>query len=173
MAELNTTAAAPLRRPVLRDISVSALLFLSSRAAVMGMFPFGTAFFAAVFDKGIAYIGLVLMCGGLISAGAGINTARYVIAALLFWIYAKTKRHESKVIDSAVCGVSTFIGGLLILAYSYAGVYDIMLLLIESIVSAVSYIMFTKSYSFLENRSSRSKISQEELLSAAVCLGIL
>lgn len=172
MAELNTTAAAPLRRPVLRDISVSALLFLSSRASVIGMFPFGTAFFAAVFDKGIAYIGLVLMCGGLISAGAGINTARYVIAALLFWIYAKTKRHDSKVIDSAVCGVSTFIGGLLILAYSYAGVYDIMLLLIESIVSAVSYIMFTKSYGFLENRSSRSKISQEELLSAAVCLGI-
>ena len=174
MAEINTLprGTAPLRRPVLRDISVSLLLFLASRASVFGVFPFGAAFFAAGFDKGIAYIGVSVLCAGLITAGAGIGVVKYLIASLLYWIYIKTRRSESRITESAACGLSVFTGGAAMLAYSYIGVYDIMMLFTESVVSAIVYIVFMKAQEFFESRRERSRISQEELVSVAVCTGI-
>ena len=81
--EINTMPnSAPLRRPAIKDIAGGVFMLLASRASVMGMFPFGTAFFAAGFDKGIAYIGIAVMCGGLISAGAGILAVKYKITNL-------------------------------------------------------------------------------------------
>lgn len=171
--EINTMPhSAPLRRPALKDIAAAVFMLLASRASVMGMFPFGTAFFAAGFDKGIAYIGIAVMCGGLISAGAGMAVIKYLIADLLFWIYLKTRRSENRIIEATVCGLSVLVGGAAMFAYDYIGVYDVMLLLIESIVSAIVYTVFTNTKTFLENRRSRSYVSQEEMVSIAVCAGI-
>lgn len=174
MAQINTMPqnTAPIRRPVLRDISVSALLFLASRASVMGLFPFGAAFFAAGCDKRIAYIQIIVLCVGAISAGAGINVVKYLIAALLFWIYTRTYRTKSIAVDSAACGLSVFVGGAAVLMYNYIGIYDIMMLFIESMASSVVYVVFIKAQSFFEHRRERSQISQEEIISIAVCTGI-
>ena len=171
--EINTMPnSAPLRRPAIKDIAGGVFMLLASRASVMGMFPFGTAFFAAGFDKGIAYIGIAVMCGGLISAGAGILAVKYLIADLLYWIYIKTRRDESRVIEATVCGLSVLVGGAVMFAYDYIGIYDVMLLFIESIISAVVYIVFVNTKAFLENRRSRSYVSQEEMVSIAVCAGV-
>lgn len=174
MAQINTAQrpGTQLRRPVLRDISLSALLFLAARASVIGMFPFGTAFFAACFDKGIAYIGVIVMCLGLVSAGAGIGTVKYLIAVLLFWIYIKNSRVKSTAAESAVCGLSVLIGGASVLAYTYVGIYDVMLLLTESVASALIYAVYVKAKQFFEDRRERAHISQEELTAVAVCAGI-
>lgn len=171
--EINTMPSpAHLRRPALKDIASGVFMFLASRASVMGMFPFGTAFFAAGVDKGVAYAGIAVMCGGLVSAGAGLSVVKYLIADLLYWIYIKTRRGESRIIESAVCGFSVLVGGAAMFAYDYIGMYDVMLLFIESIVSAVVYIVFVNTKIFLENRRSRSYVSQEEMVSIAVCAGI-
>ncbi len=172
MPPVNFMPTAPLRRPVLRDLSGNILLFLASRASVMGMFPFGFSFFAAGFDKGIAYIGIGVMCLGLISAGAALNTVKYLIAALLYWIYIKTRHGENKITESVICGMSVLVGGAAVLAYNYAGLYDIMLLLVEAVLSAVVYIVIIKSQDFMENRANRRNISREEIVSLAVCGGI-
>lgn len=160
------------RRPVLRDISGSILLFLASRASIMGMFPFGIAFFASGFDKGIAYIGTAVICLGLLSTGAAQNTIKYLIAVLLYQIYIKTRRAENRITESVVCGMSVLVGGAGLLAYSYVGVYDVMLLLTEAVLTSVVYIVIKKTEDFMENRSNRKNISREEIVAVAVCSGI-
>ena len=172
MPPINLQTATPLRKPVLRDISENILLFLASRASVMGMFPFGIAFFAAGFDKGIAYIGIAVMCTGLISAGAALMTVKYLISALLYWIYIKTRHAENRITESVVCAMSVLVGGTAVLAYNYAGIYDVMLLLVEAVLSALTYIVIIKSGDFMENRKNRRNISREEIVSIAVCAGI-
>lgn len=174
MAKINMLPqnTVPLRRPVLRDIAASFLLFLASRASVAGLFPFGAAFFAACCDKGIAYIGVVMLCSGLVSAGAGVAAAKYLIAALLFWIYTKTRPFKSVALDSAVCGISSLVGGLAVIAYTYIGMYDFMLLFAESVASAAVYMVFIKAQMFFEHRNERSNVSQEEIVSVAVSAGI-
>lgn len=161
-----------LRAPVLRDISMSALLFLASRASVLGTFPFGIAMFASCFDKSIAYVGILMMCAGLFSAASGIAMVKYVIAALLFWIYIKMRPDGNKMTESAACGIAVMTGGMTILIYNYIGFYDIMVLLVESIVTAIMYIIFTKARQLMETQQSRKHASQEELISVAVCAGV-
>ena len=40
-----------LRAPSVRDVGMSMLLLLAGRASVLGLFPFGVAFFASCFDN--------------------------------------------------------------------------------------------------------------------------
>ena len=51
-----------LRAPSVRDVGMSMLLLLAGRASVLGLFPFGVAFFASCFDKSIAYLGITVDC---------------------------------------------------------------------------------------------------------------
>ena len=133
MPPVNFMPTAPLRRPVLRDLSGNILLFLASRASVMGMFPFGFSFFAAGFDKGIAYIGIGVMCLGLISAGAVLNTVKYLIAALLYWIYIKTRHGENKITESVICGMSIVLDMKDVLLSEYISAFIDIVLAILSI----------------------------------------
>jgi stage II sporulation protein E len=164
-----------LRTPVLRDFSVSALLLLASRAAVFGTYPFGAAMFAACFDKSIAYLGVTVLCIGLMTTGVGVGLVKYLIAALLFWIFTRInppfKRHR-RIMESVVCGASVFVGGLAVLTYSFVGAYDILLLFMESIISAIMYIIFQKAKGVAEDGKKRRHIAQDELISVAVCIGV-
>lgn len=165
-----------LRVPVLRDFKISALLLLASRAAVFGTYPFGAAMFAACFDKSIAYIGVTVMCIGLMTTGAGAGLVKYLIAALLFWIFTKVKlpfRKNQKIVNSIACGGSVLVGGLIVLTYTFTGVYDIFLLFMESMVSAIMYIIFQKAHGLVGDGKKRSHASQDELISVAVCVGVL
>lgn len=164
-----------LRIPNLRDFSVSALLLLASRAAVFGTYPFGAAMFAACFDKSIAYIGITVMCIGLMTTGAGAGIVKYLIAALLFWIFTRLKlpfKKHQKIINSIACGSSVLIGGLIVLTYTFTGIYDVFLIFMESMVSAIMYIIFSKAQGLLGDGKNRSHASQDELISVAVCVGI-
>ena len=44
-----------LRAPSVRDVGMSMLLLLAGRASVLGLFPFGVAFFASCFDFDCTY----------------------------------------------------------------------------------------------------------------------
>ena len=50
-----------LRAPSVRDVGMSMLLLLAGRASVLGLFPFGVAFFACFIDKIISYIGITVL----------------------------------------------------------------------------------------------------------------
>ena len=60
MNEIKTTQIkTPLRVPRLNDIMPSLMMILAARASALGVFPFGAAFFAASFDKSVAYVGII------------------------------------------------------------------------------------------------------------------
>lgn len=161
-----------LRAPLLRDGWGVALLLLAGRASVLGMFPFGAAFFAACFDKSIAYIGITALIISLFTSAGRAMVVKYLVAALVFWIYARFRKKNSLVLDAAVCGGSMVLGGLVHLIYSFTGAYDILLLLIEGIITGMMYIIFSKAQSFMENRKTRTRTAQDELISIAVSVGV-
>ena len=162
-----------LRAPVLRDIGMSLLLLLASRASVLGMFPFGIAFFAACFDKSIAYLGITAMAIALLTALGSTALMKYIIAALIFWIYTRFRIKDNHIIDATVCGASVIAGGLTFLIYGFVGFYDILMLFIEALTAALMYIVFKKSYTLMRNRKNRTHAAQDELISLALTIGVI
>lgn len=161
-----------LRAPSRSDIFPSALLFLASRAAVMGSFPFGAAFFAACFDKSTAYLGITVMYLGLLSAGTVSSAVKYMMAALIFWLFINLYNKNSKAVESAACGASMFISGMASMFYSFAGAYDIFLLFIESVVCGVMYAVFSGAREVVLRYKNPCTVTQEELLSLAAAAGV-
>lgn len=170
------SGSAPLlRAPVIKDIAISAVLFLVSRASVLGMFPFGIAFFAACFDISIAYLGVSIIFTSLIISGTGIMTVKYITAALLFWLFDKLKPAAAKNIlaEATACGVSVCIGGIFILISDFGGIYDILILFTEGIISAMMFIIFKKAGQLIKTRKNRTQAAKDEIVSVAVTTGVI
>lgn len=161
-----------LRAPSKSDILPSALLFLASRAAVMGAFPFGAAFFAACFDKSTAYLGITVMYLGLLSAGTVSGAVKYMMAALIFWLFINLYSRRSKAIEAAACGAAMFVSGMASMFYSFAGAYDVFLLFIESVICGVMYAVFSGARDVALRYKNPYAITQEELLSLAAAAGV-
>ena len=101
-----------LRAPSVRDVGMSMLLLLAGRASVLGLFPFGVAFFASCFDKSIAYLGITVLSIALMTSAGSAVLTKYLVAALLFWIYTRFRNKENLVLDAA------FVLGVAVLAYA-------------------------------------------------------
>lgn len=163
----------PLRLPVFNDIMPSLMLILASRATAMGMLPFGIAFFAASFDKSVAYIGLAAMCAGVITTAGAAAVPKYLIALIVYWLFIKIYKKEDEVIRSIASGASVLIGGAALLFTGFNGIYDIFLLFTESIISALMYIVFRKSRIIASDFSDRGRMTAEEYISAAITVGVV
>lgn len=174
MAKPNLSKAVPLMRaPSKEDILPSVLLFFVSRAAVMGVFPFGAAFFAACFDKGTAYLGITVMYLGLLSAGASGAAVKYMMAALMFWLFINLYRRSSRIGETLACGGSMMLSGITSMLYSFSGAYDIFVLFIESVICGVMYLIFSNAQSVAQRHKNPYAVSQEELLSLGAAAGVI
>lgn len=162
-----------LRAPVIKDAGMVALLLLSGRASLLGMFPFGMAFFAACFDKSIAYIGITALSVALMTTAGKFMLVKYLVAALVFWIYTRFKKWDNLVIEATACGASMLIGGMVFMIYNFAGAYDLLMLLLEGIVASIMFIIFKKSQLLMKNRKNRTQTAQDELISISVSAGVL
>ncbi len=162
-----------LRAPLLKDIGATTLLILAGRASVLGMFPFGMAFFASCFDKSIAYIGITALCAALMTTSGSYMLVKYLVAALVFWIYTRFGKERGIVADAAWCGGSMLVGSIVYLLYNFAGLYDILIIFIEAIVTSVMYIIFQKSKQLIKDRSKRARTAQDELISVSVSVGVM
>lgn len=167
--------SAALRAPVLKDIAHAALLFLISRASVLGAFPFSMAFFAACFDKTVAYLGVTVMCIGLMSSGAGIAAVKYMVAALVYWLFDRLRPPQlrNKISESAACGISVCIGGVFILIADFGGLYDILMLVTEGIIASLMYFVFSKSDMLIKTRKNRVQAAKDEIVSVAISAGVI
>lgn len=161
-----------LRLPGINDITTILLLILSSRAGTLGMFPFGIAFFAAVFDKSIAYIGIAAMCVGLATTSALVLMPKYLIAAIIYWLFTIISRNKNDIINSMVCGAAVLLGGGVMLIIERSSLYDVFLLLTESVIIALMYVVFIKSNLLNDDYTKRGRASQEEYIGAAISIGI-
>lgn len=162
----------PIRLPEKKDIASSTVLFLLSRAAVMGMFPFAPAFFAAVYDKQTAYLGIAVMLAGLLSKGAGLGCVKYIFCALIFWLFTQIKKpNDNQILASSVCGGGVLLCGGILLPYTNPSIYGVLTLVAESILTAFLYVVFDKAHILVTGRAKRTQIGQEELVCLAVCIG--
>lgn len=162
-----------LRAPVIKDGGMILLLILSGRASLLGMYPFGMAFFASCFDKSIAYIGITALAIALMTSQGSFFMVKYLMAALIYWIYTRFTDRKNLVIDAMCCGGSMLLGGLVFLLYNFVGIYDIFALIVEAIVTSLMFIVFKKSQSLMANRHKRSQTAQDEAISLAVTVGVL
>lgn len=166
------TSAPLLRAPSKSDILPSVLLLLTSRAAVLGGFPFGAAFFAACFDKSTAYLGITVMYLGLFSTGSASLAVKYMMAALMYWLFINLYRRSSRAIEAVVCGGALMLSGLSTMLYSFSGAYDIFMLFIESCICGVMYAVFSLSKNAALHYKSPKAVTQEELLSISAAVGV-
>lgn len=161
-----------LRRPVLHDICMCILLLLTSRAEILGMYPFGAVFFAACFDKSIAYMGLFVICVGLLSVQAPLLIMKYLISAMLFCFFTHFNKSKSAKYDVAVCICSVFLGAVIHALCFGDGFFGIITSLIEAVLSGIVYIVFIRCGEFMRLRSSRTSIARDELISVALTAGV-
>lgn len=161
-----------LRLPSLHDIPMCLLLLLASRASVLGVFPFGLSMFCAAFDKSASYLALAAVGLGVFSAGTGFMGIKHILAVIFFWLYTKLRDdyREMPVFSSVVCGASMFVGGCILMICDTGAIYDFVALIIESVISALMYIVFEKGVHLIEPR--KSSASRRELICGAICTGI-
>ena len=174
MKQINlSTRKATLRMPRLSDILQTVFLVLASRATAIGMYPFAAAFFAAVYDKSIAYIAIIAAGVGIASV-AGISAVpQYMLTLMVYWIFIKTYKRDSTVIKSVATGVSVMLGGTMMLFIDYNGLFDIFLILTESVTSALMYIIFAKSKAVTEDFHRRKGMSAEDYVCIAITVGVM
>lgn len=162
-----------LRLPRPGDILPALMLLLASRAETLGMLPFGIAFFAAVTDKNIFYLTIPAACAGIISTAGVSALPKYMLAMLIFMIASRLYRKESELLRSALCGAALALGGGIMLLTGFNGLYDIFMLLTESLIAALMYLVFIKSKHVSEDFTTRSRMAPEEYISAAVAAGVI
>ncbi len=161
------------RIPKLRDIPVCLIMFLTSRASFMGVYPFAVAMFCAVFDKDVAYLAVAAMLAGSLSAGVGFSCVKYVLAAVFFWLFTclRDDWRKSRVFSAVVCGCSLFSGGCILMIYDTAVVYDFVALAIESISAMLMYVVYSKAISAFNRR--RTSPTRTETVALAMAAGVV
>lgn len=172
MNEIKTAKVKPpLRVPKLKDILPSIILILASRASVMGVFPFGTAMFAAVYEKRIAYMGIAAVCTGIFTSAGMAAVPKYLIALMIYWMFTKIYRGRKTAVYAAVCGAAVAFGGAITLIAEHANLYDVFLLSVESVICGLMYIVFFKSQPITGNY--KFNATYEEYISTAVSVGVI
>ncbi len=163
----------PLRLPGLRDVLPTVLVLLASRANALGMYPFAVAFFAAVYDKNIAYMGILASVIG-IATSAGITAVpKYFLALIMYWLFDKLYRHNNVTVKSVASGVAVMLGGAMVLFIDYNGLFDLFLLITESLTTILMYIIFAKAIGITEDFNKRRGMSHEDYISIAITVGVM
>lgn len=161
-----------LRLPSKADIVPSLIMLFLGRASMVGMYPFVCAYFAASFDKHTAYIGIAAMLGGILSSGEGVGGARYIFAAMIYWLYSYIRDDSRNPTMSAiVCAAGVFICGGMFLPYTDPSLYGAIRLFAESLLTGFLYVAFSRAGKLVRGRESRTQIGQEEIICLAVCVG--
>lgn len=161
-----------LRIPLKNDVIPTLLLAFISRAAVMGMSPFAAAFFAAVYDKRIAYIGIAAALVGIAFSPLGaVQVPKYLIIFTAYWLFSRIIKKRSVAINSAAVGIAVLFGGGVMFFSGFGGFFDLFILITESATSALMYIIFKKAFGSAGDMHRRKIMSGEEYLCFTICVG--
>lgn len=169
MNVLTVGKKAQARFPCAEDFIRAGLLFLISRASVMGVFPFGLAFWAAVVPERSIYLGLAGMLLGVFSAGG--ELLRYALAAGLYLIY--TYFRKNKLFDAVFCGFFIFISGLVSILFNNQSPFYAAAAAVEGVLAILTYLLAVRAENFYKSYKGVAKASQEEIISVVLLCGIL
>ncbi len=155
--------------PKKEDVARLGLLFLISRASVMGAFPFGFAFWVSAIGPQVLYAGLASMLLGVFSAGG--EVLRYALAAGLYLVY--TYFRKDKLFDAVFCGLFVFISGAVSIFFNSQSAFYIAAAVLEGVIAMLACMVSARAQSFYESYRGIAKASQEEIISAVLLCGIV
>lgn len=174
MRQLNTVPKKlSLPIPHLSDVLPTIFMVLVSRSEVLGMYPFAAAFFAAVYNKNIGYLGIAAACVGIATTAGAAALPRYILSLTLYWFFSKMYKRSNPAVKSAATGAAAALGGGIMLCTGYNGIFDVFLVITESVTSALMYIIFAKAYSVAADFTQRRSMTSDEYVSVAVAVGAI
>ena len=166
------------------DLARAVFSFLLGRCQIMYMMtPFLLSYYAAEYKKEKSAIHIIFSMLGVLTLGSGIGSLKYMIAMLIYSIYRYTfgdaKEDDRPRLNLAVCGLSSFAGGIFFIALDGFAIYDTLLLLLESGISVLGMAAIRHAYplilSFVSRRKEKRIVLNSELVCACLFLtaGIL
>ena len=148
------------------------LIFLLNKIFLFGaMSPFGLAFYAAAFPKQKRSLGIVVACLGILAANMGIVSLKYIGALVIitvFCILMEKEFSEHPWLYAVVSSASAFLTGMVFVWFNDFLLYDFLFLLLESILTFLSFYAFDKAITVLRGVSARKVFEPIESLSLVV-----
>ncbi|HNT03628.1 MAG TPA: stage II sporulation protein E [Bacillota bacterium] len=152
---------------------LSAFGLLLGRAVILDFLnPFCTAFFAAAMVQklNLFVMGTSILLGVLSVGDKGI-LLKYIIAAIVLIIpYAATRKMKvnRKLVISAAAALINLAAGYFIFYVQNYYLYDLLMLIIESILIAILIYIYDRSLPVIKNYKNRRLLSSEEVVAVAV-----
>ena len=146
---------------------------LLGRAVILDFLnPFCTAFFAAAMVQklNLFVMGTSILIGVLSVGDKGI-LLKYIIAAIVLIIpYAATRKMKvnRKLVISAAAALINLAAGYFIFYVQNYYLYDLLMLIIESILIAILVYIYDRSLPVIKNYKNRRLLSSEEVVAVAV-----
>ena len=161
-----------IRAPEKTDILKAVLLITAQRAAFVGGFPFGCAFFSAVCDADAAYLYIPILAATAFLSGGG--AAGYVASAFIIWIYkALLEKGQPGCKTAAVCAGALIAGGIYRLSLSESTIFGILLLGAEAIAGFAGCMVCYNVTSLLRRSNKNEAPPKAEVVSLIAAVGIV
>jgi len=154
----------------IRSLSLAFIAFMMGRISLAGgIAPFGTAFFAATYKKGVSpyTIAAGIIVGILSWSWNPALVLKFLASAALFGIltiFAKWCKVGGELINLIKVFVSVFLVSVFPLFFSFF-LYDFILYLFEAVVTVMLYILMNKGTSILLSDNIKKVFSFEEVIS--------
>ncbi len=163
-----------------RDLIIIITALLLSRVTVFnGMAPFGLAFYSTLLSKKSNQLrNLILLVSisiGSISTGMGFSSTKYIFAGIVFYsIYSYSAQQFTgrRFLNAVIAFSVLFITGLFPTIFQGALLYDFLILINEAFLVFVMVLIFETGIPVLLGRIERKVLSNEEMISLSILLGL-
>ena len=151
------------------EISEYILSFFMNKISLFGtLSPFGISYFAATFPSHELSLGTICAFLGILLSGFGISCLKYIGALSLYLIFMLlyNKDVSEKMWVSGLAGtLSLFISGTIFVIMEGFLLYDMLLLVLESILCFVSFFAFSNSSLSVRTFKTRKVFESADVLS--------
>ena len=161
-----------IRAPEKKDIVLALITFVCQRASILGFNPFGCVMFAATAKKDFAYLYITAILTGALTSGS--QVIKYFIASLIIWTIKifMSEKEKNKLFSIFITSSSIFVSGLLLLVIKGTHILGFSTLLLEVIISAVSFSIFSNLNLLIKQQEKNEPTSKENALCFVVTLMI-
>ncbi|MBZ4646224.1 MAG: spoIIE [Clostridia bacterium] len=161
-----------------RDIIIDLMGFMLGRAAILsGITPFGLPFYAASFTGEVNSIFVAIsIIIGFMTIGMGVASIKYIMGMVVYTGFAllcKNTLLNKTFFTALLAFLSLFISGLIFIIVQGFLLYDLFMLIFESFIGFVMVYIFRTSIPVLKQRGERRVLSNEEIISLSILLGLL
>lgn len=149
--------------------------FLNKICLFSALSPFGIAYFAATFPMQDMSFGVIAAFLGIIFMGLGVTSLKYVgtlSVYLIFTLLYNKDLSEKKWLCGAAAALSLFASGMVFVVFDGLLMYDILMLVLESILVFVSYLAFDKASLLIRGIKSRKVFDPLEAFSLVALFSV-